>query len=98
MLLRMTLASGARFCAQLLRDLKIMREVFRRIRTPQIERILRRVIAVLPILGDRNVVDVAGILGVAAPRSGDVRKIGRARPGGAGSPAVGEALLGHMAR
>ena len=47
---------------------------------------------------DRNVVDVAGILRVAAPRIADIVEVVRAEHVAAEPPAVGEALLGHVAR
>src|SRR6266545_698307 len=80
----------------LLRRLVIEREVGRRRRPPHVERILGRVVAALPVVIDRDVVDVGGIFRVAAPRIAHVVEIVRSQHVAAEAPAGDEALVGHL--
>jgi hypothetical protein len=50
-----------RSCPRLLRRLVIEGEVMRRVRAPHVERIFGRLVARLPVLVDRDIVDVAGV-------------------------------------
>src|SRR2546426_2076744 len=54
-------------------------------------------IAVLPVLVDWDVVDVAGILRITAPWIADVVEVVGAEHVTAKSPALSEALFGHVA-
>ena len=66
------------------------------VRTPQVERSPPAAGPRLPVLVDRDVVDVAGIFRVAAPRIAHVVEIVGAEHVAAEAPAVGEALVGHV--
>src|SRR5262245_25368513 len=77
-----------RICREYLTgDLVIEREISGWHRAPHVERILGRVIGALPIVIDRDVVDVRRVFGVAAPRVAHVVEIVRAEHVAAHAPA-----------
>src|SRR5262245_56859296 len=67
--------SRARPVPALGRQFVIEGEILGRSRTPDVKRVRRRVIAGLPVMIDRDVVDVGGILRVASPRIAHVMKV-----------------------
>src|SRR3984885_12393960 len=76
----------------------VMHEVFRDVRPPGIKRILRGVIARRPVDRRRDVVDIGGIFGKAAPGILDVVEVIRAQHMTAQAPALGKALAQHVDR
>src|SRR5215471_2064805 len=76
----------------------IYREVRWRVGTPDIEGIFGGMIASLPVDVGRNVVDVAGIFGIAAPGVADVMEIIRAEHMTAETPARAVSLRRHLHR
>src|ERR1700674_2522404 len=91
-------ARGQAFTGSCSGRLVVAHETIRRLRPPDVEGILRRVIAVLPGLVDRDVIDVGGIFGIAAPRIAPVVEIIRPEYMPAETPAAGKAFVGHLQR
>src|SRR6516225_3115106 len=84
----LALCTGAR--------LVILNEVIRRWRSPQIERILGRVIRRFPLQAGGNEIDAVRILGEAAPRIAGVIKVVRAKHVPADAPAPRMAVIDHL--
>src|SRR5207248_9513305 len=72
-------------------------EGLRRLRTPDVKRVLRRVVRRFPVSIGRDVIDIAKVLGHAVPRISDVVEEVRADDVPAESPAVLVALVEQVA-
>src|SRR5580693_5730601 len=76
--------------------LGIVGEIVRRVWTPYVERIFRRVVAAVPVAIGGDKVDAGRIFAERSPRVADIVEIVRAQDVAPETPSAREALIQHM--
>jgi hypothetical protein len=92
----LTVAAGVWLASRRISRLGIVREIVRRVRPPHVERILRRVVAALPVAIGGHIIDAGRIFAERPPGVADIVKEIGAQDVPAEAPSARKALIQHM--